>query len=124
MEERIADALAARAEGHVGSRRAPQPVALTDEERDQLTSLVQVADRLQHSMHRVQPSPAFVRSLRGELVEEARRQLARRERRQRVTKIVAAVVGGVVSIASVVGGIVVLVKWLRTRTEARQAPAG
>jgi hypothetical protein len=96
---------------------------LTDEERAELASLIFVADQLEEQMQPVQPSPIFVRSLGAELVEEARRQMIKRERRHRVAVIGAAVAGAVVSIASVIGGVVVLIRWLRTRTEARQASA-
>jgi hypothetical protein len=59
--------------------------------------------------------------LGDELVREAKHRRLKREKRHRIAVISAAVAGGIVSIASLVGGIVVLVKWLRTRSEARQA---
>lgn len=123
--EIVREALAAYVEGR--GRQVPSGYEadlredLTDEERAELESLISVADQLEERMQPLIPSPVFVRSLRAELVEEARRQMIRRERRHRLAVIGATVAGAVVSIASVVGGVVVLIKWLRTRTEARQA---
>jgi len=94
---------------------------LSEEERGELASLLELADQLDARMVPVRPSPVFVRSLGQELVEGAERRLAKREKRHRIAVISAAVAGSIVSIVSLVGGIVVLVKWLRTRTEARQA---
>jgi hypothetical protein len=96
---------------------------LTDGERAELASLVFLADQLEERMQPLHPSPAFVRSLGAKLVEGVRRQMVKRERRRRVAVISAAVAGGLVSIASLAGGVVLLIKWLRTRTEARQASA-
>ena len=123
--DRVREALAAHVEG-LGVRPPAGCVAdlgedLSDEERAELASLIFVADQLEERMQPVQPSPVFVRSLGAELVEEARRQMAKRERRRRLAVISAAVAGAVVSLASVIGGIVVLIRWLRTRTAARQA---
>jgi hypothetical protein len=124
-EERVREALAAHVEGRGGQAPAERIVemsrGMTEEEQHELASLIVVADRLEERMERVQPSATFVQSLRAELVEEARRRTKSRERRHRVAVISAAVAGAAVSIASLVGGVVVLIKWLRTRTEARQA---
>jgi hypothetical protein len=98
-------------------------LGLSGEERAELESLARVAHRLDARMRPLHPSPPFVRSLGEELVREAGRRIVRREKRRRIAVISAAVAGGLVSIASLVGGIVVLVKWLRTRSEARQASA-
>jgi hypothetical protein len=120
-EERIAEALAAHVEKG-GVRTFTEEVTdLAEEERHEVESLVRLADCLEARMQPVQASPAFVQSLRQELVEVAERRIAERERRHRIAMISAAVAGAVVSVASLVGGIVVLIKWLRTRTEARQA---
>ncbi|MGD2144796.1 MAG: hypothetical protein PVF54_09995 [Anaerolineae bacterium] len=121
--ERIAEALAAQTEGRVVGMLGGQQGELAEHERAELESLAQLADRLESTMQPVHPSPALVRSLRNELVEEARSRMSRRKRRHRITVISAAVAGTVVSIASVAGGIVMLVKWLRARTEARQVTA-
>jgi hypothetical protein len=124
-EEMVREALASLVEGRgvqapAGDGLDPSK-GLTDEERAELKSLILVADRLAERMQPVDPSPVFVRSLGAELVEEAGRQMVKRERRHRAAVISAAVAGAVVSIASVVGGVVMLIKWLRTRTDARQA---
>lgn len=120
-EEKIAEALAIHTERRSVGPVAEQLADLTEEEHDELASLIGVADRLEMRMQPVQASPAFVRSLGQELVGAAEQHIAERRRRHRIAVISAAVAGAVVSIASVVGGIVVLIKWLRTRTEARQA---
>ncbi len=114
----MAEALAAHTEGGAASA---SEVDLSAEERAELASLLHVADRLDARMGPVCPSPAFVQSLGEELVREAGRRMAKRDKRHHIAVISATVVGAVVSIASLVGGIVVLVKWLRTRSEARQA---
>jgi hypothetical protein len=123
-EERVREALAALVDRRMADgpdERGVDPRNdLTDEERAELKSLVLLADRLEERMTRVRPSATFVRSLRAELVEEARHRMAKRERRHRVAMIGAAVAGAAVSIASLVGGVVVLIKWLRTRTEPRR----
>lgn len=123
-DERTAEASIIHGQMRQGGLEDDPRIDLTDAERAQVASLARLADRLQASMQLVHPSPAFVRSLREELVEEAEHRMTRRKRRQRVAMIGAAVFGSVVSVASVVGAIVVLVKWLRTRTQARHAPAG
>ena len=113
----VAEALAAHVDGGQVHPAGPD---LSDEEQAELASLLYMAHRLDAKMEPRRPSPAFVRSLGEELEREAEQCMARRKRRHRVTVISAAVAGGIVSIASLVGGIVVLVKWLRTRTEAQQ----
>jgi hypothetical protein len=120
-EERIAEALAIHTERRDGGPFAEQVADLTEEERGELTSLIEMADCLEARMQPVQASPAFVRSLGQELVGAAEERMAERRRRHRIAVISAAIAGAVVSIASVIGGIVVLIKWLRTRTEARHA---
>lgn len=120
-EERIAEALSVHTERRNVETLVEQMTDLTEEERSELESLIVVADRLEAQMQPVQASPAFVRSLGQELVCAAEQQMAQRKRRHRIAVISAAIAGGVVSIASVVGGILVLIRWLRNRTEARQA---
>lgn len=120
-EERIAEGLAVHTEKRNVGTPTEQLADLTEQERGELESLIEVADRLEAQMQPVRASPAFVRSLGQELVGAAEQRMAERRRRHRIAVISAAIAGGVVSIASVVGGILVLIKWLRTRTEARQA---
>lgn len=112
--------LAARLEGG-GDRRTG--LDINQEDRDELEALLRLADHLDRRMKPVRPAPAFVQSLGEELVREAESRMRRRERRHRIAVISAAVAGGIVSVASLVGGIVVLVKWLRTRGGARQVSA-
>jgi len=113
---RIAQVLADRQEGGKGL----SGYDLGDREQAELASLLLIANRLDGCMTPARPSAVFVRSLGQELVREARRQAAIRRKRHRIAVISAAVAGGVVSVASLVGGTVVLVKWLRGR-DARQA---
>jgi hypothetical protein len=114
----MAEALAAHLEG--GDASASE-AGLSEEERAELASLVHLSDRLDARMRPLRPRSSFVRSLGEELVREAGRRVVKREKRRRIAVISAAVAGGLVSVASLVGGIVMLVKWLRTRSEARQA---
>ena len=116
--EPMAQALAGCQEG--GGCR-PVVSHLSDEDRTELQSLLHMSHRLDTRMVPLHPSPAFKESLGDELVREAKRRILKREKRHRIAVISAAVAGGIVSLASLVGGIVVLVKWLRTRSEARQA---
>lgn len=118
-EERMAEALSAYVDGlseHYG-------VELSVKDREQMAPLFRLADRLQRTMRPMEPSQPFVRSLRDELEKEAQRQIVLRKRKRRFAMIGAAAVGSVVSVASLVGAIVVLVRWLRTRTQTHQASA-
>ena len=118
-QERMAEWVAAYTEG--GGSLASAMEELPECDRQELVSLLRLARHLDSHMPLLQAPSLFSQSLRQELVKEAERRMVRRRRRRRVALIGGAVAGIVVSIASVVGGIVVLVKWLRTRTEARQA---
>ena len=124
-EDRVREALAAQVEGQGAPGLAGYGVEvgseMTDEEHAELASLVRLADSLTERMQPLRPSPVFVQSLGAELVEEAGRKMKSRKRRHRVAVISAAAAGAAISIASVVGGAVVLIRRLRTRTEARQA---
>ena len=125
--KRVREALAAHVEGRRGlgpaSQGVPAGVELSEEEHAELASLARLADLLSERMQPLRPSPVFVQSLGAELVEAAGRTMKSRARRHRVTVIGAAVAGAAVSVASLVGGVVVLIRWLRTRTAARQASA-
>jgi len=119
--ERAADRMAELLAGHVDAGvDCPSASGLPAEDRAELASLLKIARSLDARMTPARPSPAFVQSLGRELVEEAARRARQRKKRHRVAVISAAVAGGIVSVASVVGGIVMLVKWLRTRGDARQ----
>jgi len=125
-EKRIVEALSIHANGLIGRSKATQQINLTNAERNQLTPLFQLAERLQQNVQPVQPSTAFVRSLGQELVDSARRQIALTKRLRRAVLIGAAAIGSLLSIASLVGAIVfVIVRW-RERAQARaaQAPTG
>jgi F0F1-type ATP synthase membrane subunit c/vacuolar-type H+-ATPase subunit K len=127
-DERVAEVLAAYAEGLVNQPEAGQPVHVIEikEERGRLAPLFKLTERLQQSMQPVQPSAAFVRSLGKQLMDSARRQIALTKRLRRAMLIGAAALGSLLSIASVVGAILFVVARLRARAQARaiQAPTG
>lgn len=115
----MAQVLSTHADGLIGRPMTAQHIYLTDEERRQLTSLFHLAERLSQSIHPVQPSAGFVRSLGQELVNNASHQVALTKRMRKTVLISAAAAGAMVSIASLVGAIVfVIVRW-RQRTQAR-----
>lgn len=82
---------------------------------EQEATLVQLSERLQRWLVPVEPPPAFARSLKGELIEAARRQYQRAHRLRRILVVGAAVIG---SIASVAG----LTAFLIIRRRARAHP--
>ncbi len=123
-EEKKATLLAVYVEGLAGQPEIVQQIELTEEERDHLAPLFQLSERLQQSLWPVQPSPAFVHSLGNELVNDARRQFALRKRTRRVMMIGAAAVGSFVSIVSVVGAIIFLMRRLRTQAQPQHVPTG
>lgn len=120
-EEKMGEALAGYADGLTGRPKAMEEVDLTEREREQIAPLFQLSERLHQSMQPVRPSPAFAGSLKNELVEEAQNRMTTNKRVRRGVMIGAAIVG---SIASLIGAVVILVKWLRTRTQTRHAPTG
>ena len=120
MNKKLAiKALATHADKLIGRPESTQTIDMTDEERSQLTPLFQIAEQLHQSMPRIQPSAAFIRSLGRELIEQTEYQLALKKRWRRTMVIGAATLGSLVSIASVVGAIVLVVTRLRTRAQAR-----
>ncbi|MBL7063211.1 MAG: hypothetical protein ISS49_03245 [Anaerolineae bacterium] len=121
-KRRMAEVLAAHAEGLTGGAQVMQRLNVTADERDRLSSLFQLAERLQQSMQPAVPSAAFVRSLGRELVDNARHQIAPAKRPRRAVVIGAAVLGSLVSIASVVGAIVFVVSRSRARARTLHAP--
>jgi len=121
-EKRAIEILAAHADTLTGRPKAMQSLDVKDEEHTQLAPLFQLAERLHQSMQPVKPSADFVRSLRRELVENARRQIKLKKRMRRVMVIGAAALGSLVSIMSVVGAAIFVIKRLRARAQALQAP--
>ena len=123
-KKRVDKILSAHADGLTGRLEAMGQINPTDAERDQLTPLLQLAERLHRNMQPVQPSAAFVRSLGQELMNNARHQVVLTKRLRKSVLIGAAAIGSLLSIASLVGAIVfVIVRW-RERAHARaiQAP--
>lgn len=122
-EEQMAEALAVSLDASGCPTAGDVMAELTEWQAEDLASLVLLAGHLDNRMQLRQAPSVFARSLRQELVREAERRIAARQRRRRIALIGGAVAGGVVSVASLVGGIIVLVRWLRTRTEARPMSA-
>lgn len=123
-KKRMEKILSAHADSLAGRPKAMEQIDPTDAERNQLTPLFQLAERLNQSMQPVQPSAVFVRSLGQELVCNAKHQVVLAKRLRKSVLIGAAAVGSLLSIASLVGAIVfVIVRW-RERANARaiQAP--
>lgn len=119
-DDRMAEMLALYADSN-GVRTCAVPEAVLGEEAcSEFESLVELARHLETRMRPVAAPPAFVESLGRELVEEAERRIVLRKRRHRIAMISAAAAGALVSAASVVGGIVMLIRWLRTRSRGRQ----
>jgi hypothetical protein len=120
-KRRAANVLIAHADALMGRSEAMHRLEITDAERAQLAPLFRVTDRLRDTMIPVSPSAAFVRSLGKELANTAKHQIAITRRMRRGVLIGAAAVGSLVSIASIVGAIVLVVMRLRARAHARAA---
>ena len=118
-KKRVDKILSAHADNLAGRPKAMGQINPTDAERNQLTPLFQLAERLHQNMQPVQPSAAFVRSLGQELVSNAKHQVVLTKRLRKSVLIGAAAIGSLLSIASLVGAIVfVIVRW-RERVHAR-----
>jgi len=68
---------------------------------EQEATLVQISERLQRWLVPVEPPLAYVRSLRAELIEAARRRQERANRLRRILLVGAAIAGSVASVAGV-----------------------
>lgn len=80
---------------------------------EQEATMPQIGEHLRHCFAPVEPSPAFVRSLKVELVQAARRRRERARRLRRILLVGAAIFG---SVASVAGVTTVLLLRRRART--------
>jgi len=105
------------ATAHQGAVEVP----LAEREGLDAGSLLDLADSLQRAMAPVQPRTPFIYELRKKLVYRARRRQTAARRTKHTFKIGAAVVGALVSAASIVGAIILVVKTLHERTQARAA---
>jgi hypothetical protein len=117
-DRRVDDVLAAHAEALIGHQEALDEAQVTDSERAQLASLFNLAEHLRESMPPVRPPSGFVRSLSRELSRSAQYQIAAARRLRRGILIAAATVGSIISIASIVGAIILLVSRIRARSRA------
>jgi hypothetical protein len=117
-DRRTNEVLAAHAEALIGHQEAMEQVHVTDSERAQLASLFDLAEHLQESMPPVRPPSGFVHSLSRELSRSAQHQIAAARRLRRGILIAAATVGSLISIASIVGAIILLISHLRSRSRA------
>jgi hypothetical protein len=103
----------------VGQSSRAEDASLTGLKDEQLAPLFQLAEQLQQGLQPVQPSASFVRSLGKELASSAAHQVILARRMRRGVLIGAAAVGSLVSIASIIGAIVLVVVRLRARAHAR-----
>lgn len=117
-ERRADEVLAAHAETLIGRQEAMEQIHVTDSEHAQLASLFDLAKHLQASMPPVRPPSGFVHSLSRELARSAQHQIAAAKRLRRGILIAAAAAGSLISIASIVGAIILLVSHLRARARA------
>jgi hypothetical protein len=117
-ERRADEVLAAHAEALIGHQEAMEQIHVTDSEQAQLASLFDLAKHLQESMPPVRPPSGFVHSLSRELSRSAQHQIAAAKRLRRRILIAAAAVGSLISIASIVGAIILVVSHLRARSRA------
>lgn len=115
-ERRVDDVLAAHAEALMGRQEIMEELHVTDSERAELASLFDLAEHLQESMPPVQPPSGFVHSLSRELARSAQHQVEAARRLRRSILIGAATVGSLISIASIVGAIILLVAHIRSRS--------
>jgi len=123
IEQRVVELLAAHGDSLVGRPQALRRANPSPQEREQLAQFFMLAENLKESMPPVAPSPAFVDSLRRELVASSGVYVKRAKRTRRSVLIGAAAVGSVLSIASVVTAIVLMVSRARSRSGARAMPA-
>ena len=80
--------------------------------------VVGLAGRLSDVLQPVRPSAAFVSSLGRELVQDAAYRIEAWKKRRRSVTIVAAAVGTLLSVASLIGAVVYLTSRSRGRAEA------
>jgi len=120
----ISDLLARHADGLMNpSSTSLKTPATCMTETDSVLPLLSLAELLHTHMKPVYPRPAFVHKLRSELVENDRRRMAVARRMRRILTIGAAVLGSVVSIASVVGAIILFHSKRQARGRTAHAPS-
>lgn len=117
----IADALAAYADRERDLDPSSASPLLDHNETGEFDSLVALIDRLDNHMLPVHPRPAFVASLGAELVVAAHRHIAEQHARHRMAVIVTTVAAAALSAASLIAGILALVRWVRCRSQATEA---
>jgi len=117
----IANLLATHADTPIVDPVSAGQIKLSKKEEQEIKPLFELAAKLQETMRPVQPRTPFVKELKNDLMYRARRRLAVNKRKRSIFVIAAAIVGSLVSIASVVGAVVLLVKTIHERTQARAA---
>jgi hypothetical protein len=90
-------------------------------DREERQALAEMSERLRLALRPVQPSAAFVQSLRSELVAQLRTQPKAQNTARRTALVAAAAVGSLISVASVVGAVVYLVSRHRAQVRPVQA---
>lgn len=122
-EQRVVELLAAHADSLVGRPQSLRHAAPAPQEREQLAPLFGFAEELKARIAPVQPSPAFAQSLKRELLEHHALYTARAKRTRRSVVIGAVAAGSVLSIASLITAIVLVVSRARSRSGARAVTA-
>jgi len=118
-EKRITDLLATHADTLIIDPASAGRIHLGKKAELEVRPLFDLAERLQHTMKPVQPRTPFVQELKNDLAHRAQRHMAANKRMKNVFVVGAAVVGSLVSVASVIGAIVLLIKTLHQRTHRR-----
>ncbi len=103
---------------HGNSRREQQAAGRRTREASDRALAAGLAGRLSDALQPVRPSAAFVSSLGRELVHDAAYRIEAWKRRRRSITIIAAAIGALLSVASLVGAIVYLNSRSRARAEA------
>jgi hypothetical protein len=122
-EQRVVELLAAHADALVGCPQALQRANPSPQEREQVASLFGLAEELKQRLVPVRPAPAFAQSLKRELIEHHSLYATRAERTRRTVVIGAVAAGSVLSLASIVTAIVLVVSRSRSRSGARALTA-
>lgn len=118
-EERIGSLLLDHADALVSGSVNHLADGIGEGARQAVDPLLRTAQSVYQTLRPVRPSPAFVRSLARELSRTAEKRLKRSTRVRRTLVIVAAVVGSVLSAASLLAGLIILIGRIRSRAHDR-----
>ena len=118
-QKRIIQLLATHADTLVIDPASAGQICLGKKAELEVGPLFSLAEKLQQTMKPIQPRTPFVRELKNDLAHRAQRRMATNRRMKNVFVIGAAITGALLSVASVVGAIVLLIKTLHQRTQRR-----